>query len=190
MRCFDLHLRPPMNATPRRRFLLAAGATLPFALSPRAARAAATPRELRFVHLHTGERLVVEYAGARGYVPDALAAVDRLLRDFRTGAVAPIDPTLLDQLHALAQATGTRQPFAIISGYRSPATNEALRGGRAASGVARRSLHLEGRAIDVRLADVPLASLRDAARALGAGGVGYYPGSDFVHLDTGRVRAW
>jgi uncharacterized protein YcbK (DUF882 family) len=177
-----------MSATSRRRVLLAASACLPFA--PRAAHAAAPSRSLRFVHLHTGERLSVEYADASGYRPDAMLEVNRLLRDFRTGEVAPIDPDLLDQLHTLALLTGTQQPFAIISGYRSGATNEMLRGGRQASGVARRSLHLDGRAIDIRVAGVALSTLRDAALAMGRGGVGYYPGSDFVHLDTGRVRRW
>jgi uncharacterized protein YcbK (DUF882 family) len=177
-----------MPATSRRHVLLAAGACLPF--TPRVARAASEPRCLSFVHLHTGERLSVEYADASGYRPDAMREVHRLLRDFRTGEVAPIDPALLDQLHTLALLTGTRQPFAIISGFRSSATNEMLRGGRAGSGVARRSLHLDGRAIDIRVAGVPLATLRDAALAMGRGGVGYYPGSDFVHLDSGRVRSW
>nr|HMS81883.1 DUF882 domain-containing protein [Burkholderiaceae bacterium] len=100
-----------------------------------------------------------------------------------------IDPALLDQLQRLARLTGTRAPFEVISGYRSPRTNDLLRrtGG---GGVARRSLHLDGRAIDLRLADVPLASLRDAALELRAGGVGFYRSEGFVHLDTGRPRAW
>jgi uncharacterized protein YcbK (DUF882 family) len=116
--------------------------------------------------------------------------VNRLLRDFRTGDVAPIDPALLDQVHALQQATGSSAQVEVISAFRSSRTNEALRGNGERSGVARRSLHLEGRAIDIRLADVPLARLRDAALAMGRGGVGYYPGSNFVHLDTGRPRSW
>ena len=112
------------------------------------------------------------------------------LRDFRNGATHAIDPGLLDQLNALAAATATRAPFQVISGYRSPATNEMLR--RAGHGVATGSLHLQGQAIDIRLADVELTDLRDAALSLRAGGVGYYPSadSDFVHIDTGRVRRW
>ena len=113
---------------------------------------------------------------------------DRFLRDFRNGEIGAIDPRLLDLLHRLRATTDSRQPFAVISGYRSPATNAALR--LRSIGVASTSLHMRGQAIDIRLADVPLATLRDAARALGAGGVGYYPGSDFVHVDTGRVRTW
>jgi uncharacterized protein YcbK (DUF882 family) len=153
-----------------------------------AAAGASPPRTLAFDHLHTGERLNVAYFDAGRYVPDALAAVDRLLRDFRTGDVGPIDPALLDLLHTLRARTGSARPFQIISGYRSPATNAALR--RRSSGVAGGSLHMHGKAVDIRLADVPLGALRDAALALRTGGVGYYPGSDFVHVDTGRVRAW
>ena len=148
-----------------------------------------TPRTLTFSHLHTGERLLdVEYFSGGEYLPDALGAINHLLRDFRTGEVAPIDLRLLDLLHQLNRLTGSERPYQIISAYRSPATNAALR--RNSTGVASRSLHLTGRAIDIRVADVPLAQLRKAALALGSGGVGYYPGSDFLHVDTGRVRAW
>lgn len=156
---------------------------------PRVARAsAAAPRALRFDHLHTGERLNVEYFDAGAYVPDALAAVDHLLRDFRTEDVGHIDPTLLDLLYRLTLSTGTAKPFEIISGYRSPATNAMLHA--RSSGVATRSLHMTGQAIDIRLADVSLTALRSASLSLQAGGVGFYPKSNFVHVDTGRVRAW
>jgi uncharacterized protein YcbK (DUF882 family) len=139
-------------------------------------------------HTHTGESLSLAYAHGDAYLPDALARLNWFLRDFRNGESRPIDPQLLDRLHLLGELTGTRAPFEVISGYRSPATNAALqqRGG----GVASHSLHLEGRAIDVRLADVALADLRDAATSLRAGGVGFYPESRFVHLDTGRTRRW
>ncbi len=140
------------------------------------------------IHTHTGERLDVEYFSHGTYLSDGLRDVDRFLRDFRTGAVHPIDPALLDLLHAVTAATGTSRPFAVISGYRSPATNRLLRS--RSEGVAAHSLHMEGRAIDVRLTDVPLPVLRSAARAARRGGVGYYPDSDFVHMDTGRVRTW
>jgi uncharacterized protein YcbK (DUF882 family) len=148
----------------------------------------ASPRTLAFRHTHTGEALSIAFAQGEHYIAEALARVNWLLRDFRNGAVQPIDPQLLDQLHAVARLTGSSAPFEVISGYRSPATNEALH--RKSRGVATRSLHLEGRAIDVRLPDVPLADLRDAALSLRAGGVGYYAESRFVHLDTGRVRRW
>jgi uncharacterized protein YcbK (DUF882 family) len=172
----------------RRTFLAGLCAAIPTLVptSPRAATASA--RVLTFQHLHTGERLVVEYSSEGRYLPDALAAVNQLLRDFRTGDVATIDPALLDLLHDLAACTGSRRPFEVISGYRSPATNEMLR--RHSDGVASGSLHMRGQAIDVRLADIALDKLRDAARGLRRGGVGYYPSPAFVHLDTGRVRAW
>jgi uncharacterized protein YcbK (DUF882 family) len=156
---------------------------------PRRAGAAAA-RSLSFEHTHTGERLALTYAVGDRYLEAALAAIRHLLRDFRNDEVHAIDPVLLDQLHALAAATGTRAPFQVISGYRSPATNEMLR--REGHGVAAHSLHLQGKAIDIRLADVRLSDLRDAALSLRAGGVGFYPSpeSDFVHVDTGRVRFW
>lgn len=181
-----------MRALSRRSFISACAVGAPvgaLVALPRPARAAAAaPRVLRFDHLHTGERLSVEYFSAGAYVPDALAAVDRLLRDFRTDAVGHIDPGLLDLLHRLTLRTATGRPFEIISGYRSPATNAMLH--ERSAGVATRSLHMTGQAIDIRLGDVPLAALRDASLALRGGGVGYYPKSDFVHVDTGRVRDW
>lgn len=174
----------------RRRFLTALGGPLIVAATPLHSLAAAAdgPRELRFLHTHTGERLAVEYFGAGGYLDGALSAVNRFLRDFRTGDVHSIDPLLLDQLHALGSLTGSTRPFEVISGYRSPVTNAQLR--QRSEGVAAGSLHMVGRAIDIRLTDVPLESLRAAARSLKAGGVGFYPASNFLHVDTGRVRFW
>jgi uncharacterized protein YcbK (DUF882 family) len=174
----------------RRRLLAAGAAALAFpmlALPSRATAAAATERVLSFRHTHTGETLSLAYAAGDRYLPEALAKIHWLLRDFRNGEARAIDPQLLDQLHALSRITGSAAPFEVISGFRSPATNAMLlkRGG-----VASRSLHLEGRAIDVRLADVQLADLRDAATSLRAGGVGFYAASNFVHLDTGRPRRW
>jgi uncharacterized protein YcbK (DUF882 family) len=146
------------------------------------------PRDLSLEFLHTNESLSGEYFRAGEYVPDALEAINHLLRDHRNGAVHPIDPELLDILYDVARETGTRSPFQVISGYRSPETNEMLRlQGR---GVASNSMHLKGKAIDIRLADVDSAVLRDVGLALQRGGVGYYRKSDFVHLDTGRVRRW
>nr|WP_297353264.1 DUF882 domain-containing protein [uncultured Caldimonas sp.] len=173
----------------RRRFVTALAAA-PALAAPAWAKAAATaPRVLSFNHLHTGERLRnVEYFSGGRYLPDALTEINQLLRDFRTGDVADMDPTLLDLLHGLQQRTGSAQAFQIISAYRSPRTNEMLH--RRSSGVASGSLHLKGQAIDIRLGDVPLAQLRKAALSMKAGGVGYYPGSNFVHVDTGRVRQW
>ncbi|MEO8135600.1 MAG: DUF882 domain-containing protein [Betaproteobacteria bacterium] len=181
---------PPASAGRRR--LISAGAAflaLPMLAANRPARASAGAlRTLSFRHTHTGESLAIAYAAGGTYVSAALQRLNWFLRDFRNGEAHAIDPALLDQLHGLTQVFGGSARFEVISAYRSPATNAALhdRG----TGVASHSLHLEGRAIDVRLAGVPLADLRDAALSLRAGGVGYYLQSQFVHLDTGRVRRW
>ena len=171
--------------------LLAAGGAMP-ARALAAVQARPLPRDARslaFSHTHTGERLSITYAVGDRYLPEALRALEHLLRDHYNGAVGSIDPRLLDQLHALRAALGPSQAFEVISAYRSPATNERLRRTRG-GGVASRSLHLDGRAIDVRLPGVELADLRDAALDLRAGGVGFYPRERFVHLDTGAVRRW
>jgi uncharacterized protein YcbK (DUF882 family) len=196
------------RAASRRRFLhtalrrtssLAAASTLPgwaaaggaTAPSEPAAAGVARPaaRSLALAQVHTGERLSLVYALGGRYVPEALGALNRLLRDHYSGEVGAIDPQLFDQLHEVQRALGSTGVFEVISGYRCPATNERLRTTRG-GGVARNSLHLQGRAIDVRLAGTPLANLRDAATSLRGGGVGFYPHERFVHLDTGRVRAW
>lgn len=178
-----------MNAVSRRRFVATLAAAVPsLAVSRRLLAESAVARALKLTHTHTGERLAVEYFWRGTYVQDALMAVNHFLRDFRTGDVHAIDAGLLDLLHGLAGVTQATQPFQVISGYRSPATNDMLR--HRSEGVAAGSLHMKGQAIDIRLAGVPLATLRNAALAARGGGVGYYPASDFVHVDTGRVRAW
>jgi uncharacterized protein YcbK (DUF882 family) len=171
---------------------LAAGAAsalaLPMVVIP--ARAAMHgPRRLSMVHTHTGERLEVVFAVDAHYRPAALDALARFLRDHYSGAVGAFDPDLFEQLHRVQRALGRDGAFEVVSGYRGAATNDWLRETRG-GGVARRSLHMEGRAIDLRLPGVPLADLRDAALELRAGGVGFYPRERFVHLDTGRVRRW
>lgn len=159
-------------------------------LAPRArAAVAASTRALSLVHTHTGEQVDLVYARDDRYDPRALDALNHLLRDHYTGQVGRIDPLLFDHLHRVQQALGARAAFEIISGYRCDATNALLRSTRG-GGVARNSLHVEGRALDVRLPGVPLTALRDAALALAAGGVGYYAQAGFVHIDTGRVRSW
>jgi uncharacterized protein YcbK (DUF882 family) len=150
--------------------------------------AAVPPRSLSFAHTHTGESLSITYWRDGAYDQVALATVNYLLRDFRTGDVHVIEPALLDYLHSVHCVLDCDAPFEVISGYRSPVTNEMLH--RTTQGVASYSLHLEGRAIDVRLPGVKTAQLREAAAKLRRGGVGFYPESGFVHLDTGRVRQW
>lgn len=155
-------------------------------LAPRAF-AADEPRALHFDNVHTGERLEAVYWRG-GYDEAALTAINHLLRDYRNDEVRAIDTRLLDLLHRLGQRVQTRSPFRVISGYRSPATNAMLHA--QSNGVASRSLHMQGMAIDIVLEDVALADLRQAALDLQGGGVGYYPASDFVHVDVGRVRRW
>jgi uncharacterized protein YcbK (DUF882 family) len=145
-------------------------------------------RSLTLVNTHTGESLGARYFEAGQYAVGALDKLSRLLRDHRTGEMHRIDPQLFDVLHHLAAQADQEPRFEVISGYRSPATNGSLHA--RSKGVASRSLHMEGRAIDVRLARAPCTQLRDLAMRLGGGGVGYYKKSDFVHLDTGRVRFW
>ena len=149
---------------------------------------AAEPKRIQFESLHTSERLSVSYWRDGAYDPEALAQVERLLRDFRTDQRHPIDPKLLDYLVDVAGRVGREPSFSVISGYRSPATNQMLH--ERSSGVAQRSLHMEGRAIDVRMHGVDCAALAAQAIDLKRGGVGYYRGSDFVHLDTGAFRTW
>lgn len=172
----------------RRHFLgagIAAAAAAPFA--PAFADIAPS-RRLAFNNIHTGEQLAIDYWADGGYVPEALSTIDHLLRDYRNGEVHPIEPKLLDLLHVLHAQLESAEPFQVISGYRSPATNAMLHAEH--SGVAAKSLHMQGMAIDIRLADRSLDALHAAALALKAGGVGYYPGPDFVHVDVGRVRRW
>lgn len=177
----------------RRRFalqsLLAVGAG-GFALRARAQDSLqAQHSRLELRNIHTGESFVGDVCASDGvFDQGCLMSMDHLLRDYRNGAVREIDRNLFTQLLALPRLLGVPARYEVISGYRSAATNEALRA--AGHGVARNSMHLEGRAIDVRLLDVDCARLRDAALGAARGGVGYYQSSDFVHLDTGRVRTW
>jgi len=176
------------GALSRRSFLRTlAGGALVSAASPVLASIGDT-RTLAFVHTHTGETLSVDYFRGGSYDPLALAKINHTLRDFRTGDAHVIDPALLDALFELQLRTGHDQPYQIISAYRAPATNATLAAN--SNGVATHSMHMLGRAIDVRVSSVPTRKLRDLALAMRVGGVGYYRDSDFVHLDTGRVRSW
>lgn len=150
--------------------------------------AAAGGRSLAFTNTHTGESLEATYWEAGRYVPDALDALNHLMRDHRNGEIHPIAPALFDLVYQLRGRLDSRAPVQVISGYRSPATNAALHA--RSEGVASHSLHMLGEATDLRIAGVDLARLRDAAWSLQSGGVGFYPQSQFVHVDVGRVRSW
>jgi len=145
-------------------------------------------RRLSFVHTHTGERLSRVYWAEGNYLPEVLNEFNFLMRDFRNGEVMAMDRNLLDLLASLQTRLDRPCDFHIISAYRSPQTNDMLRAN--SNGVARHSMHLDGKAMDIRVPGVRLANLHQSALDLQAGGVGYYPGSDFVHVDTGRVRSW
>ncbi len=147
-------------------------------------------RSIALYHTHTGERLKVVYYRDGQYRTDALAKINYFLRDFRTGDKAEVDPTTLDIVHAVQQRVGYKGEVHIVSAYRSEKTNEMLRQRSANSGVAKKSQHIEAKAIDFRLPGVDTARVRDVAINLQRGGVGYYRKSDFIHVDSGRVRYW
>jgi uncharacterized protein YcbK (DUF882 family) len=146
------------------------------------------PRALSFYNLHTDERLRTVYWEHGEYVSGALDHINYILRDFRRNEIKPIDPKLLDLLVALRKKLDTSAEIDIISGYRSPKTNSMLHSH--SEGVAIHSMHIYGKAIDIRVPGRELAMVRRAALSLQYGGVGFYPHSDFVHVDTGRVRHW
>ncbi|MGH6961082.1 MAG: DUF882 domain-containing protein [Dongiaceae bacterium] len=180
----------PADSRPDRRRFLQIGLAAAL-LTPGSALAGSlgkVRRSLSLVNLHTGEKLAADYWVNGAYVPEALREINRILRDFRTGDVLAMDVGLLDLLSDLRHKLRTREPFEVISGYRSPKTNAML--AAASGGVARKSLHMQGMAIDLRVPGRSLRQVRDAALAMRAGGVGFYPKPDFVHVDVGRVRAW
>lgn len=178
---------------PRRRFLqlLAAAGSVAAAGIPKISQAADQsflPRDLSFHNTHTGEKVALTYFEQGEYQSGALQEIDNLFRDHRTGETHPIDPNLLNVLYKLRETLQTDKPFHIISGYRSPFSNGMMHSHR--SGVAKNSLHMQGKAVDIRIEGVSTRYIRDAAMSLQQGGVGYYPSSDFVHIDTGMVRYW
>jgi uncharacterized protein YcbK (DUF882 family) len=146
------------------------------------------PKRIALLNLHTGERLDIEYGRDGAYMSDALAAIQVLLRDFRNGEKHAVDPQLMDYLVDVAARLGVPPAYSVISGYRSPETNGRLH--ERSSGVSQHSLHMQGRAIDVRMNGVDCADLAAHAVDLTRGGVGYYRASNFVHLDTGAFRTW
>lgn len=145
-------------------------------------------RSLSFYNTHTNDKLSIDYFAGDRYLPTAMDKINYFLRDFRTGDQHPIDPELLDILFHVKRMSGSRGVFQVISGYRSPLTNARLR--NQSNGVAKRSLHMQGKAIDIRLTDIDTRVIKKVAISLKQGGVGYYKSSDFVHLDTGRFRTW
>jgi len=155
--------------------------------------AAANPKSqnhhvLSFYNIHTGETLKTCYRSGGKLIHRAVNRISHIMRDHRTGEIKPVDPNLLDLLHRIVMEGKPRSPLSIISGFRSPSTNAALR--KVTAGVAPKSLHMEGRAIDIRIPGYQTTALRQLAVNLHGGGVGYYPESDFVHLDTGPVKVW
>jgi uncharacterized protein YcbK (DUF882 family) len=177
----------------RRRFLsrsifAAAAMTVAPGAMAEAIRKTSRDRKLSFYNLHTGEKLTTCYWSQGLYVPESLTDINHILRDFRTNEIRTISPELMDLLFAMRGKLGTQDPFHVISGYRSPATNAILR--QHSEGVAKNSLHMQGLAIDIRVPGRRLIELKRVATALRGGGVGYYPASDFVHVDVGRVRYW
>ena len=177
------------RVNPTRRMLLRASlAGSVLAIAPVSGVWAANERRVSLHNLHTGERINQPYWMAGDYLPQSLSAINSVLRDRRSGEVYPIDPGLLDLLSALQQRLGSNEGYEVISGYRSPASNAMLH--KASDGVARRSLHMQGKAIDIRLPGTGLETLHEAARQMKSGGVGLYAASNFIHVDTGRVRYW
>jgi uncharacterized protein YcbK (DUF882 family) len=150
--------------------------------------AAVEPRWIHLRNIHTDEKLEAVYWDKGEYVPDAVQALNKVLRDYRNDETHPMDTGLYDILDQIRAKTQSKSPFQIISGYRSPATNKLL--SERSGEVAKRSLHMDGKAMDVFLEDVDLRYVRAAALELGMGGVGYYPTSNFVHVDVGPVRKW
>jgi uncharacterized protein YcbK (DUF882 family) len=180
--------------TSRRCFLAGLGTLALTSVAGSAAEAAsilkpaAAHRRLRLKHLHTGERIDVVYQRNGRYLSDGLAALNRFLRDHRDQSVHAIDTRVLDFLHDLTGELGTRERIGIVCGYRSPRSNAFLRAN--SSGVAKRSLHLEGMAIDIRVPGMRVSTVAEAALDLKRGGVGRYTRSNFVHIDCGKFRTW
>lgn len=176
----------------RRRFLelTAAGSASLIVSKPVAALSypSMAARKLHFYNLHTSESLTAVYWRDGTYLPEGLAKISYHLRDFRTGGIKPIDPTLLNILHQVTSSIEFDQPINVISGYRTPATNAML--AARSDKVAPNSFHMRGQAIDIRLPGFATTGVRDIALGISRGGVGYYPESDFIHLDTGPIRAW
>ena len=177
---------------PRRAFLksslILAAPTLSIPAFAKTAHAAPGERTLRLYNTHTGEKLSTVFWAEGEFIPDAMTDINKVLRDHRNNKIAQMDPELMLLLTAVNEKMGNNKELHIISGYRSPESNAKLHS--ASGGVAKRSLHMEAKAIDIRIPGKDLKMLQRAALSIGGGGVGYYPDSQFVHMDTGRVRSW
>lgn len=175
----------------RRRLLALGGVALGASLLPFPAVATLStprPRILTLNNLNTGESLKAEFFDGRGYIKEELARLNHFFRDYRANKVTAIDPKLFDQLYRLQLLLETKKPVQLISGYRSLNTNNDLRAHT--RGVAKKSYHTKGQAMDFHIEGIALSNVRKAALSMRAGGVGYYPRSNFVHIDTGPVRTW
>lgn len=175
----------------RRRFLLRAGvATAGLILGPELARATAKKdRLLMMTNPHTGEKIrTIYWTPSDGYIRESLASVSHFMRDFRQNQVKAIDPALLDIVHAISLNIGSHRKFEVMSGYRSPKTNRML--ARRSRNVAKKSYHMRAKAMDFQVKNISSRNLRKVALALKAGGVGYYPGANYIHVDSGKVRTW
>lgn len=181
---------PKPSSIKRRAFLKMCAATIASATLPYQALAATTSKHciLSLYNIHTGESLKTCYRTNGKLIQRAVDRISHIMRDHRTGEIKPVDTKLLDLLHHIVEEVTPHAPISIVSGYRSPRTNAALR--RVTTGVARNSLHMQGRAIDIRIPGYQTKTLHQVAIAMKSGGAGYYPASDFVHLDTGPIKAW
>ena len=168
--------------------LLLAAPSLSIPALAKTAQPASGERVLRLYNTHTGEKLNTTFWAEGEFIPDAMKDINKVLRDHRNNKVAQMDPELLLLLTQLNDKLENNRELHIISGYRSPESNAKLHA--ASGGVARRSLHMDAKAIDIRLPGKDLKMLHKAAMSLKGGGVGYYASSQFVHMDTGRVRYW
>lgn len=168
--------------------LVAVAGLAPFPVQAAMREIAARERSLALYNTHTGESLNTVYWAEGAYIPQALSEINYVLRDHRNNEIKSISPELLDLVREINSMVGGNQPVQIISGYRSPTTNKKL--AALSNGVAKHSMHLDGKAIDIRVPGRQLVHVRSAALKLQGGGVGFYPKSDFVHVDVGRVRQW
>lgn len=186
----DLNIMDKIDAN-RRRLLALGGAALGVSLLPLPAFSTLStprPRILTLNNLHTGETIKAEFFDGRGYISEELSRLNHFFRDYRANKIKTIDPGLFDQLYRLQGLLGSRNPVQLISGYRSLDTNNELRAH--SRGVAKKSYHTKGQAMDFHIEGVSLSHIRKAALSMRAGGVGYYPRSNFVHIDTGPARHW